>query len=188
VSAVQARVKNILQSVGKPDTFITFEETKKFCKNALFLLVVRYRSLADEYSNPKSNLFSSELDTNLSFYIALRAVDEFYTKNKRYPGNTDATVEADTTAILSESADLLKRLGVAKYNTDHIVELYVNMYFKKTNILRVQYGGAELHNMASLLGGVASQEVIKIVTHQYTPIDNTFIFNGLNSSSSVFSL
>jgi amyloid beta precursor protein binding protein 1 len=123
ISAVQARVKNILQSIGKPETFITFEETKKFCKNALFLQVVRYRSLLDEYSTPKSLFSSSNLDTHLSFYIALRAVDDFYSKHKRYPGYTDATVAADVTEILKESTDLIKKLGATSFNTDHIVEL-----------------------------------------------------------------
>ena len=30
----------------------------------------------------------------------------------------------------------------------------------------------------SLIGGVASQEAIKAITHQYVPLNNTFIFNG----------
>ena len=38
-----------------------------------------------------------------------------------------------------------------------------------------RYGNAELHNVASVLGGVASQEAVKIITGQYVPLDNTYV-------------
>ena len=51
-----------------------------------------------------------------------------------------------------------------------------------------RYSGARLHNMAALMGGVAAQEVIKILTCQYIPLDNTYIFNGISSSGVCYSL
>jgi amyloid beta precursor protein binding protein 1 len=51
-----------------------------------------------------------------------------------------------------------------------------------------RYGGCELHNICSVIGGVASQEVVKIITHQYQPFDNTFIFNGIACCGAVYSL
>jgi len=38
------------------------------------------------------------------------------------------------------------------------------------------------------MGGVVSQEIIKLITHQYIPMDNTFVFDGARSVSTVFSL
>ena len=49
----------------------------------------------------------------------------------------------------------------------------------------VRAGGAELHNIAALTGGLVAQEVIKAVTKQYVPVDNTCIFDGVTSKSSV---
>lgn len=49
----------------------------------------------------------------------------------------------------------------------------------------VRAGGAELHNIAALTGGLVSQEVIKVVTKQYIPVDNTCVFDGVKSKSSV---
>jgi len=43
-----------------------------------------------------------------------------------------------------------------------------------------RWGGAEVHNIDSVMGGVAAQEAIKAVTRQYVPLNNTFIFNGAN--------
>lgn len=68
--------------------------------------------------------------------------------------------------------------------------------------------GAQLHNTAAVLGGIASQvwrcgvvcqclracadtapqEMIKIITQQYVPIDNALIWNGIKSRLSTFSV
>jgi len=48
--------------------------------------------------------------------------------------------------------------------------------------------GTELHNISALTGGMAAQEVIKIITKQYTPVDNTCVFDGIASRSQVFRL
>jgi NEDD8-activating enzyme E1 regulatory subunit len=49
-------------------------------------------------------------------------------------------------------------------------------------------GGGELHNISSLTGGMVAQEVIKIITKQYVPIDNTCIFDGVGSRCQVLRL
>ena len=46
-----------------------------------------------------------------------------------------------------------------------------------------QNGGAEVHNIAAVMGGLASQEAVKLITHQYVPLNNTWIFNGVNCHS-----
>jgi amyloid beta precursor protein binding protein 1 len=48
--------------------------------------------------------------------------------------------------------------------------------------------GAQLHNTAAVLGGIASQEIIKLITHQYVPLNNTFIWNGLKGVSATLQL
>ncbi|KAK3991386.1 putative NEDD8-activating enzyme E1 regulatory subunit [Cladorrhinum sp. PSN332] len=48
--------------------------------------------------------------------------------------------------------------------------------------------GGELHNVAALAGGMVAQELIKIVTKQYIPIDNTCVFDGVNSRTQVLRL
>ena len=48
--------------------------------------------------------------------------------------------------------------------------------------------GGELHNIAALTGGMVAQEIIKIVTRQYIPIDNTCVFDGIASRCQVLRL
>lgn len=48
--------------------------------------------------------------------------------------------------------------------------------------------GAELHNISAVIGGMVAQEMIKIITKQYIPIDNTCIFDGIDSRCQVLRL
>ncbi len=48
--------------------------------------------------------------------------------------------------------------------------------------------GGELHNISALTGGMVAQEMIKIITKQYIPIDNTCVFDGIVSRAQVFRL
>ncbi|PHH60822.1 hypothetical protein CDD81_1119 [Ophiocordyceps australis] len=48
--------------------------------------------------------------------------------------------------------------------------------------------GAELHNISAIIGGMVAQEIIKVVTKQYTPIDDTCIFDGIESRCQVLRL
>ena len=42
-----------------------------------------------------------------------------------------------------------------------------------------RYGAAEPHALAAFIGGCAAHEAIKLLTRQYVPIDNLFLFNAM---------
>lgn len=48
--------------------------------------------------------------------------------------------------------------------------------------------GGELHNISAVMGGMVAQEMIKIITKQYVPIDNTCIFDGIESRCQILRL
>lgn len=48
--------------------------------------------------------------------------------------------------------------------------------------------GGELHNISAVMGGMVAQEMIKIITKQYIPIDNTCVFDGIESRCQVLRL
>lgn len=50
-----------------------------------------------------------------------------------------------------------------------------------------RFGAGELHCIAAVMGGMASQEAIKLITRQFVPISGTVIYNAMNSTTSVFS-
>ena len=51
-----------------------------------------------------------------------------------------------------------------------------------------RYGASEVHSVAAYIGGCAAQEVIKIITAQYVPINNTHIYNAIAATSGTFML
>ncbi len=48
--------------------------------------------------------------------------------------------------------------------------------------------GYELHNISAATAGMVAQEMIKIITKQYVPVDNTCIFDGVGSRCQVIRL
>lgn len=51
-----------------------------------------------------------------------------------------------------------------------------------------RYGASELHSISAFIGGCCAQEAIKLLTHQYVPVNNLLIYNGIRQSTSVFQL
>lgn len=63
-----------------------------------------------------------------------------------------------------------------------------NERYQKTAQEVYRAAGGELHNISAVTGGMAAQEMIKIITKQYVPIDNTCIFDGIDSRCQVLRL
>jgi amyloid beta precursor protein binding protein 1 len=83
----------------------------------------------------------------------------------------DDQMDADVASLNLFAATFLQELAITATISDDCVHEMC------------RYAGAELHSMASLLGGMVGHEVIKLVTHQYVPFNNTFIYNGITCSS-----
>lgn len=50
-----------------------------------------------------------------------------------------------------------------------------------------RFGASQLHCLGAIMGGIAAQEAIKLVTHQFVPLSGTLIYNAMSSTSSVLS-
>ncbi|CAM9847727.1 unnamed protein product [Ectocarpus sp. 6 AP-2014] len=177
-AAVAALLDEGLARAGRPRGSVPREETEVFCKNARKLLTMTTRSIEEEYGNNTCNKdeISCELgdpyevpeQTPIVWYLALRAADAFKTKNGRYPGEEDDQVDGDAAALWKIMKELLGGMGV---ETEHLSEKHAQEI--------ARYGASELHNVASVVGGIGSQEAVKAITRQYTPLDNTLVYNGL---------
>jgi len=52
----------------------------------------------------------------------------------------------------------------------------------------VRGGGEEVHNIAAVIGGTASQEALKLLISQYVIANNTILFNGIHGASSTWEM
>jgi len=113
------------------------------------------------------------------------AVDRFQRKRGRYPGVTDETLGEDGDAVWDELQALASEVpldgGEENMDTDSPAK-------KEHAIEMTRYGAGEIHNIAAVVGGIGSQEAVKIITRQYVPLANTFIYNGISSVGAMYDL
>lgn len=186
--AVANLVSSILEAQSRPKDAIPHETIVTACRSAWILKVVATKSLEEElvtgtpmidpdlvYDMGREELFAQ---SPLLWFIVLRAAALFEMQTGHAPGvaGTDEGVLSEEATMVWELAQgIVEKAGVT---VDQLTKDYAEEI--------VRQGAAELHNTAAFMGGVASQEVIKVITHMWVPINNTFIFNGIGGTSQAF--
>lgn len=141
------------------------DEFKVFCKNANNLEVTRVRSLADDLKELKVDedfqwSLHDEEECHL-WYILTRCIEEFRDEFGYYAGmvdhNSDSPAEDKARAHkeftwIKERADayVAKITPDQKFNEAYLHEL-------------IRFSDSKLHTVSAFLGGIASQEIIKIL-------------------------
>jgi len=78
---------------------------------------------------------------------------------------------------LNDKESLLK--WYVAMNEKHLVvssQLSAEIAHERQELER--YAGCELHACSAVIGGVTAQEIIKLITRIFTPMDNLFLFDG----------
>uniref|UniRef100_M4C0D9 NEDD8-activating enzyme E1 regulatory subunit n=1 Tax=Hyaloperonospora arabidopsidis (strain Emoy2) TaxID=559515 RepID=M4C0D9_HYAAE len=169
-----------LRDLKLPNDMISYESVAAFCKDSPSIGMLATRSVAQEYEHVDlSDVDLEEEDKEQSpliWYFMLRAVASFASKFNRYPGSENATVAQDRTWLVTKARALAAGSDVATWTfDDHAMEV--------TRSCQV-----ELHNIAALMGGVAAQEAVKLITHQFEPLNHTYVFNGISGVAATYRL
>lgn len=198
----------ILSENNFPLDYVSVEEVSAFCKNVLSVSVVRTSDILHPKTNCVANalqvddLYEDPQQTPLLFWLALRAADSFFAEYGRMPGDDvrdDDVLRSDVEAVFQE----LKRLALEVHKLPpHVVEGSEDkaMETEDENVAQsdrgivsralaqevVRSGGLQLHNVSALLGGIAAQEAVKLVTHIFMPLDNLYVFNGVASVGATY--
>jgi amyloid beta precursor protein binding protein 1 len=127
------------------------------------------------------------IQTPLLWWIAIRACDAFYDRHQHYPGKHDQelALEADVNEVYNLMIQIVSSMELA--NSDFIKEYLLDPN-KGKDLAReaVRYDEAEIHTVAAVVGGVASQEAVKLITGQYVPLNDTYVYNGIASTAGVY--
>ncbi|KAK4358759.1 hypothetical protein RND71_020988 [Anisodus tanguticus] len=193
---IEQRVRNLLEKISRDPASISRANIKSFSKNARKLAVCRYRLIEDEFNSPVQPELQKYLtdedyrtlqeanslkvlpeNTAGGLYILLRAADRFAVNYNKFPGQFDSEMDEDISRLKTTAVGLLNDLGC---NSSALSEDLINEMCR--------YGASELHAVAAFVGGVASQEVIKLITRQFIPMSGTFIFNGIDNKSQLLLL
>eukprot|EP00545_Synedropsis_sp_CCMP1620_P000611 CAMPEP_0119007142 /NCGR_PEP_ID=MMETSP1176-20130426/2799_1 /TAXON_ID=265551 /ORGANISM="Synedropsis recta cf, Strain CCMP1620" /LENGTH=532 /DNA_ID=CAMNT_0006959217 /DNA_START=33 /DNA_END=1627 /DNA_ORIENTATION=+ len=177
---------------GTTTVTMTDEDIRGFCANVFDLEIVVMRSLQDEYDATMPQEIVEDLQcatgdpyeipeqTPLLWYLGLRACYLFHLDRQRYPGMVlvDSSDSSDA-ADWEQDVDLLQQkiqqvcLDLQLTNCDLIQTTLLAANNRKFALELARYANAEIHTIASVVGGVASQEAVKLITGQYVPLNNT---------------
>mmetsp|Transcript_22553 Transcript_22553/g.33400 ORF Transcript_22553/g.33400 Transcript_22553/m.33400 type:complete len:623 (+) Transcript_22553:138-2006(+) len=185
---------------------VSDEELTIFCKNIYNIRLTKTRSYQQEYTfdfgDEKDEIMGEIAEatydayevpdqTPLLWFIALRACDAFYDQHGHYPGQDgrELALESDTNDVQKHIVDIVEKLGLSE--NELVQSTLLSKEEEKKNAYAkemTRYNNAEVHNIASVVGGVASQEAVKMITGQYVPIDGNYIFNGIAGVAGIFKL
>ena len=137
------------------------------------------------------------------WYFALRAADVFYSHKFRYPGSFTNNAPASSEALAKDAHDVFQYLHElctttclvpaeslqSLTNPGSLAEDGSEPIITKDHAIEItRDGGIELHNISSLIGGIAAQEAVKVITNIYQPLNNTYVFNGIQSCGATYVL
>ncbi|MCJ1391575.1 hypothetical protein MMC18_004439 [Xylographa bjoerkii] len=196
---ITQRVRALEKHLNKT-TEVDEKEIEAFCKGAAFVKLIKGSPLRIA-EDPKfidwsgrATYILQELENEeslIKIYLSLLAFDDYYERN---PAALYSTVPSGDAA---ESEQRKLKWSMTQY-TDKVIEelkksskvdVDTEAAQERLNnvIMELARGGlAELHNISALTGGMVAQEVIKVLTKQYVPIDNTCVFDGIRSETAVF--
>ena len=80
------KVSQVLDSLGRGSDTITDTEIRRFCKEARFLKVIRGSSLSKEFKSSNLSQYLENPDSDVLYYIVLRAVDQYMSQFDANPG------------------------------------------------------------------------------------------------------
>eukprot|EP01064_Diplonema_japonicum_P017078 TRINITY_DN2511_c0_g1_i1.p1 TRINITY_DN2511_c0_g1~~TRINITY_DN2511_c0_g1_i1.p1 ORF type:complete len:551 (+),score=115.85 TRINITY_DN2511_c0_g1_i1:66-1655(+) len=148
-----------------------FEEdtVARFCKNARNLRVIRHSKIFEEGNRSLEGVVSSTPSDAWWFAVHL-AGEDFYRTAGRYPGTSDI----DDCAVLDKHLRAVLSRGKCAISIPP-------SYTREA----VRSGHVEIHTIASVLGGIASQEIIKLLTKQRVPANNVIVYNGIVNNTTV---
>ena len=195
---VTQRVRELEQKVNK-STVVDEKEIEAFCKGAAFVKLIKGSPLRipDDPQlmdwSGRATYVLQELENEESLvtvYLALLAFDDYYERNPAALSVGELSNEAkeaeqrklkwSMTQYTDKVIEELKKSSKVEVDTEAAQERLSNV------IMELARGGlAELHNISALTGGMVAQEVIKVLTKQYVPIDNTCVFDGISSKTAV---
>jgi amyloid beta precursor protein binding protein 1 len=186
-AAITAHVATICKELGVTRT-IPAEYIKRFCQNAQYCEVFQFRTLEEEFRpcSPEDGGLDlacecCDEDSLIQWYLALRSAERFRQEHGHWPGalcgDSEAALAGDVATLTQMAAQVVESYKAEGASFD-----------PKTIEEMVRYGGCELHVTSSVLGGIGAQEAVKLLTRQYSPLNNTLLYDGLHGKMQTLEL
>jgi amyloid beta precursor protein binding protein 1 len=154
------------------------------CKNWPQVSLFVYSTLKEEQVTPfpgDTSVYEEQDQRSFIWYLLVKAADIFHKKHSRYPGQCGhSEFEKDIPLLkeclaefFTEEKNQLINFEASLIKDDYLYEF-------------CRFGNSRVPPVVSIIGSIASQEVIKLITYQFKTFDNTLIFDGIHSTVSLF--
>jgi amyloid beta precursor protein binding protein 1 len=153
---------------------------KNWPESSLFI----YPDPKEEKNGKNLNIDDFDEDfqkNNFIIYLLFRAQEKFNLKYNRYPGDCENWKD-DVNLLKSELDEEIKLINNFPFDVNSINNLndYVFEFCR--------FGHSQLPPCVSIIGDIASQEIIKLITYQFETINNTIVYDGINVNLSTFKI
>lgn len=213
LAEVTRSIRSSEQEIGKKSS-IEQAEIEAFCKGAQFVKLIHGRPIrvakctAEIDWTDRAKALSQELqdqDSLLPIYFAFLALDRYQDdidriqKLRKPAGDLELNDMMMAGRAVSGAIPPLPTFAESAHfstpavDPEHDAKPWPRFDTPEArttfdNVVREldRAGSGELHNIAALTGGMVAQEVIKVITKQYVPVDNSCVFDGITSKTAVF--
>ncbi|EPX73861.1 NEDD8 activating enzyme [Schizosaccharomyces octosporus yFS286] len=171
---LKSYVQRALQCQKRPEDDIPDVVIKRFCKNVLNIKICRYKSIQEEFEFPNDlDTLLSDESSLLPWYLAFRISEQLFSCHPH------ASLEKESPIVKCELNNLFEKYSLKEKYKEKVLECIEELS---------RASGLEIHPVSSLIGGIAAQEAIKILTKHYLPINHTCIFDGVHSKTETFNI
>ncbi|XP_063689170.1 NEDD8-activating enzyme E1 regulatory subunit-like [Bolinopsis microptera] len=173
---VAGYVQGFLNKFDLPSQFVSRDLINKFSKNSGFIRVVRTSPVASSKEIMSKSLETTDQEDLAHVVLLFRACFEFLKIEGRWPGEEGDKLTVDEIKLMQMWRGIQEDLGLPADKPAPAI--FVKDF--------VRFGGTEVPSVAAFSGGIAAQECIKLITCQYVPVDNCFVYNGGSQLTSVY--
>lgn len=176
IDSIFSIVQTLIDSSSCSPGSSLYDETKLICRNIRDLSVIHSSPIFKEYDfkSYAMRAHEDEDDEFITISLCLRAMDLFFSVYGRIPGCQDDQVETDISKLKECTKQMTGRMSSRLKTLDQcLYEL-------------CRCGGAELHVTSAFVGGCIAQEVIKLITNQYVPLNDTLVYNSMSAATRTF--
>ncbi|POV93939.1 hypothetical protein PSTT_17114, partial [Puccinia striiformis] len=168
-----------------PDLNPSDETVETFVKNCAHIRLIRGAQYNNDHPKDLIPKFMQECEPDneeytVTWYIAFQAMAKYRSHHDgEYPGMRKGQEDQDFNSLSEIALNYLHKKGWKLEET--IVPEKMQKALKEI----VRSAGSELPHISSLVGGLVSQEIVKLITGQYIPINGICIFDGYKSSTGI---
>ncbi|GHP10912.1 hypothetical protein PPROV_000964200 [Pycnococcus provasolii] len=159
---------------------------RHFCKHCRHINVLRWCRVSDELRNGISTVRAALANDGPSrdaanLYVLLRARDTALADTQTARVMREGTATAQEDELRRACGTVLRRACAGAHSEPLTEELISAEWISEI----ARWGDTEPHTVATVIGGIVSQEAIKLVTRQFVPLDGVLVYNAVRGDAAV---